>query len=223
MKGIIYCYQQKENGKCYIGLTTNEKERKRSHIKAAFKENVNNKFYNALRKYGIDSFEYSIIETIEADTKQELMNLLNEREILIISQYDSVLNGYNICSGGGGSAGHIVSDETKKKLSEAAKGHKHNLGRKHSEESKELIRMKKIGIKATEETKLKQSINGKIAKELSAVPILQLDLEGNLVMEHKSLTEATLSVGKSKGNISSCCTGKRETAYNFKWQYKTTI
>ena len=48
-------------------------------------------------------------------------------------------------------------------------------------------------------------------------PILQYDLEGNLVREWPSATD----VGKEvKSNICNCLKGKQKTAYNYIWKYK---
>ena len=48
-------------------------------------------------------------------------------------------------------------------------------------------------------------------------PILQYDLEGNLVREWPSATD----VGKEvKSNICNCLKGNQKTAYGFKWVYK---
>ncbi len=50
----------------------------------------------------------------------------------------------------------------------------------------------------------------------------QLDLMGNYVKEHASLTEAVKSLGlkpTQKTNISLCCRGKLKTSCGYRWQY----
>lgn len=67
MIGYIYKYENIINHKVYIGQTTDIINRKSSHrYKAQF---VKSKFYNAVRKYGWDSFKFDIIAQVEADTK----------------------------------------------------------------------------------------------------------------------------------------------------------
>jgi hypothetical protein len=54
MKGIIYKYTS-PSGKCYIGQTINEKERKNQHKRTYIKvENLklDTAFYKSIRKYG---------------------------------------------------------------------------------------------------------------------------------------------------------------------------
>ncbi|WP_428743174.1 NUMOD4 domain-containing protein [Tenacibaculum sp.] len=55
-------------------------------------------------------------------------------------------------------------------------------------------------------------------------PVIQLDLEGSLLKEHKSIKAAAEHIGKPKasGDIHHCCTGhkNRKIAYGYKWKYK---
>ena len=51
-------------------------------------------------------------------------------------------------------------------------------------------------------------------------PVLQFDLEMNLIEEHESLCSAANKTGFHKGNIGKVCKEKQNTAYGFKWFYK---
>ena len=102
MKGIIY-KNTSPSGKCYIGQTINEDRRKLQHKRAAFNENhkeYDKPFYRALRKYGWDSFEYEVLNTISADMEKDLTDKLDALEIYYIGLYDSYSNGYNSTIGG---------------------------------------------------------------------------------------------------------------------------
>ena len=69
----------------------------------------------AIIKYGDDKFKIE-----EIDTAKDI-NELNEKEIFYIKKYNSVSpNGYNISLGGGN---FIMSDETRKRLSDSHKGY----------------------------------------------------------------------------------------------------
>ena len=57
--------------------------------------------------------------------------------------------------------------------------------------------------------------NGKLSKT-----VLQFTLEGNFVKEWKSTRDVQRNLGYSQGNISSCCTGRYNSANGFVWRYK---
>ena len=87
----IYKFINKINGKLYIGQSKNLNCRKKQHFKNAF--NPNNRdydclFHRAIRKYGIDNFDFQILEECSIEE-------LNDREIYWIEKYDSYYKGYN--------------------------------------------------------------------------------------------------------------------------------
>ena len=91
---IIYCIQNKINGKRYIGQTIYSLEvRIKSHFKCADK-GVDRKLYRAIRKYGKHNFDYFIL--CECSNVQEL----NIKEAYYIGLYDTFRHGYNMTKGG---------------------------------------------------------------------------------------------------------------------------
>ena len=150
---IIYKATNTINGKCYIGQTRHSLEyRKRVHLTKA-NQGVDTHFYQAIRKYGADSFTWEIV--CSAKDKQTL----NELETFYITKFDSIKHGYNMVDGGDNNVMDIehikthhdevmrspevrakisasmkklrqtkgFSDEHRRKLSESAKGN-HNFG-----------------------------------------------------------------------------------------------
>lgn len=102
-KGYIYKWENKINNKVYIGQTMNRygyKERWSQHRYQAENNIHNNKFHNAIRKYGIDNFDKEVLECIEMDDKFELKKVLDDIEVKCIKKYDSFNNGYNSTLGG---------------------------------------------------------------------------------------------------------------------------
>lgn len=94
--GIIYCAYNKVNEKRYIGQTIQRLcERRAAH----YSKNPEIYFHRALRKYDIDDWDWTIIDT--AYSKEEL----DEKEIFWIQKYDTtnLTKGYNILLGGNGS------------------------------------------------------------------------------------------------------------------------
>ena len=60
-----------------------------------------------------------------------------------------------------------------------------------------------------------KQINGKCSK-----PVLQYDLQDNLIKEFPSLIQVYRELGFSYGHIGDCCKGKLKQAYGYKWKYK---
>jgi len=111
---VIYKAINRINGKVYIGKTINGLERR---ISAHLRKKNGSYFSSALRKYGIQNFEFAIIDTAESN------DVLLEKEIYWIKQFNSMTpNGYNLTQGGQGSNGWVISDESKKKMSISKKG-----------------------------------------------------------------------------------------------------
>lgn len=91
--GIIYCAYNKVNQKRYIGQTIQRLcERRANH----YTSDPNIYFHRALRKYGKDDFEWTVIDT--AETREEL----NEKEKYWIKFYNTLDSShcYNLLPGG---------------------------------------------------------------------------------------------------------------------------
>jgi len=118
LNGKVYKATNKLNGKMYIGITTRMLcQRKAKHFYSArTRTNECTHFCNAIRKYGEDVFEWSIIEENIED-----FNELLAREQYYIKKYNSVEDGYNLSYGGKGSYGYKWNEEDKAKQSETLK------------------------------------------------------------------------------------------------------
>ena len=90
----IYKVTNKINGKVYIGQSVDIGKRWRQHMTA--KDDIY--FHKAIQKYGIENFEWEVIEQCK---KKDL----DEREIYWIEYYDSYNKGYNCTKGGEGNSG----------------------------------------------------------------------------------------------------------------------
>lgn len=101
----IYKITSSTTGKSYIGQTLYLEDRWRSHLHEVMKgEHPNRKFYKAVMELGISDFTHEILfelEDFKRLTEQEIVNVLNAKEIELIAKYDSKNNGYNTESGGG--------------------------------------------------------------------------------------------------------------------------
>lgn len=131
----IYCFRNKKSGKRYIGQSVVMFDRKTHHIWTLNNgSNGNGHFQNAWNQDGENSFKFSVLEFCPQE-------LLNWREVEWIEKYKTINRkfGYNLL--GGGKKSHIVSEETKLKLSEAG------IGKIHSTQTKKKMSIKQNGNK----------------------------------------------------------------------------
>jgi hypothetical protein len=70
--------------------------------------------------------------------------------------------------------------------------------------------------------KIRQALTGgkHSVKHNFKKPILQCDLEGNIIKEWSSNDEAARTLNISRGGICSCCKGTQKTSKGFIWKYK---
>ena len=103
MEKYIYKITNKINGKAYIGQTTDYQRRFREHRNKGGDLEPNKILYKAFDKYGIDNFEFEVIEDLTKD--------YNEREKYWIHYYNTLNpNGYNMIEGGTNPPLHIGED-----------------------------------------------------------------------------------------------------------------
>lgn len=67
----IYKFTNKINGKIYIGMSNDIQRRYREHLYLSCKKQ-DTYFHQALHKYGIDNFDFQIVETYDNISREEL-------------------------------------------------------------------------------------------------------------------------------------------------------
>lgn len=207
------------NGKVYIGATGMKPEKRWGRNGILYKSKI---MQEAIKEFGWENVEHIILfenlERKEAESK----------EVEMILKYRSCEreHGYNSIPK---SNTPVHSDKTRLKMSMTRKGRKPSeehrkalsraaTGRKISAEAIQKIRESHLGSHLSEEhkSKISKSCKGKGAKA-----VVMISFEGKKIREFKSASEALLEVnGKSCSNISSCCLGKKRSAYGYYWQYK---
>lgn len=253
----IYMHKNKINGKVYIGQTC-QKPEYRWNNGEGYKESPY--FYQAIKKYGWDSFEHIIL--FEGLTANEA----NQKEIDLIKEYNTMDEnfGYN-CQAGGQSRvindatreknkqhavkmwqnpehklrmsqimkekwkdpkyrqkqeehrknhPHTISEEGKKKISEARKAYiaKHGTptqGIGHTEETKEKLRLSKLGDKNPMYGKKHTEEEIQNLREKSSHPIMCVETQ-QIFSSHK---EAAAWCGlSSAASISDYLAGRKKSA-----------
>ena len=214
----VYQHKNKINGKVYIGITSQEPE-KRWRNGEGYQSSPH--FYAAIQKYGWDNFEHNIL--FKNFTKEEAC----KKEQELIKKFNSMNRefGYNSTSGGDI---FVMNEETKQKISQALIGNKNNLGHPCSEEKKKKISEAQKGRVFTEEHKQKLSEAAKkrytpcseqakenIRKASHKRPVYCEELD----KVFESVQECSRQLGIPATNISKLCNGRGKTLKGYHLKY----
>lgn len=204
----IYKITNTINGKVYIGQTIkNPKERFREHKYCATHKNLRRGYlYKAMAKYGCDNFTIEVVEKCPR-------NLLDEREMYWIKQYDSFNNGYNLTLGGGGARVRKDTDEIlslwDSGLAISDIANEVGCDREHVS-----IELKASGI-------TDQDIHIRCYKTVgkkTKTPVYQYDLQGNFIAEFSSVYEASEMLGINWHSIRGASYQQHQVAGEFQWR-----
>jgi group I intron endonuclease len=210
------------SNKIYIGQTRDLIKRKSYY--RTLSRNTQPAIYNSLQKYGFESHNFEIIETLPEDSSQDL---LNEREIYYINHYKN--NGYKMLNVKEGGSNGKLPQESIEKIRLANTGRKHNeeTKRKHSEAAKRLGLKppSNKGKKASEETKKKMSLSAmggvgpKGLKNAKSRCVAQL-LNDEIVYVFETITEAINLTGIPKNTITRTLKNSdNHYGGGYKWKY----
>ena len=206
--GYIYKITNLVNNKVYVGQTSESiQQRWKEHLyEANYDKNrkYNSALHCAIRKYGPDNFNVSILEEVDN-------SLLNNREMYWIEQYNSFKLGYNMTLGGEGTrtldydkiielwdSGFGITDISKTvecsgvQAREILKGYS-NYSKKKS---------------------------NKRGARIFAKTVMQYDVNGVLFATYPSATEASAATGVSISNILAVCRAEQKTAGGYQWRFE---
>ena len=150
MKHCVYKITNNVNNKIYIGYTSQVVRRRfQKHLSEAFINNKSPRLYNAIRKYGADSFR---VETLHVFADQQSAFDMEGQLIKELNTQDDSI-GYNVADGGEGG----VTPEMAENISKALRG------RKHSKEHVAKLPQNQKGFKPnlSEETRRKRAENAR--------------------------------------------------------------
>jgi group I intron endonuclease len=246
----IYRILNKLTKKCYIGETKcKDVARRWNQHKQTIEINKGcPALRDAVKKYGIDNFEFSVLIICFDDERFKY-------EIEYIKKYNSVVpNGYNITNGGegGGFQGkthteevkngiknklkqkYIDNPELKKQLSERNKivmsnpevREKIKNGILNSEKMKKMIEDKRTG--NYKKNKHSEQVKNKISESLKKYnatnnklgkKIKQYDMNNNLLNEYISVSEASRKTSVPKSSLLVHLKDNTKTGGGFIWKY----
>lgn len=122
---IVYKITNKTNNKTYIGKTEYSLEHRWNRHLSSARNGSKFRFHSAIRKYGEDCWDLSVIETYQTENE----NFINEKETHFIKLFESdTKKGYNATSGGTGGwmlprCSQEVQDEWRNGISVRTTGH----------------------------------------------------------------------------------------------------
>ena len=240
----VYIHTNKYNNKVYIGITSRNPTDRWGVNGYKYHEDQP-VFYRAIKKYGWDNFDHIIF----ADhlTEDEAKHM----EILLIALYKSNCTkyknpeyGYNMTDGGDGSAGRVLSEETRQKMREKAtgrvfspetrakmsenrKGEKGSFfGKQHSENAKDIISRKArerfldpVSHPMYGKHHSTESNRKNMESQSTRQVVCQFDLEGNYITTFPSLCEASRATGISRTSITLCCREKIQSIKGFVFKF----
>ena len=141
----VYCFTLKGTSKRYVGSSNNIRKRLTNHASQARCGNLSC-LYKSIRKYGMESFELTLLEECE-------QSRLLEREKFWIDFYGSAESGgLNTHAHPTATYSRKISDVTRKRIGDSSRG------RRHSRESKIKISLALKGRKHSAETIAKISL-----------------------------------------------------------------
>lgn len=165
-EGVVYRYvnhaEGDENGWCYVGATLDETTRRHSWNNHGNKNYGGTKINEAREKYGLESFDYEVLERLSGEDRDVLQKQIDEKESEYIGKFDSTNKGYNSSVGGTGNKGVNFSATHRVNIGAASKG------RTHSNDTKQKISQKLKGRKVSDETRAKISAGNKGKKRSPA-------------------------------------------------------
>jgi group I intron endonuclease len=121
MTSGIYLITNKINGKKYIGQSLNIEQRWRTYRAHRARKTSCRLISKAIQKYGIENFDFSIIEIVDQDNLF-ITTILNEREKFWIKELNTIVDhkkGYNLTYGGDSHG--VWSLDSRKRMSETHK------------------------------------------------------------------------------------------------------
>lgn len=218
----VYIHTNKENNKCYIGITAQSILNRWKNGNGYKSQKL---FYRAIQKYGWNNFEHIIFA--ENLSKEKAY----ETEIALIALYktNDRSHGYNISNGGEKTTlGMKLSNEARKNMSDSHKGKK---------QPKELVKKRTLKISGTnhwlygkhwDETTKEKMRNAKLGKKQSKNQIENAaksrwkQIECIEIGEiYPSVKEAAKKLGLRRNVISEAARGKngRKSTGGYHFRY----
>lgn len=197
------------NGKNYIGITSQLIKRRWCRGSTY---SYHKRMFNAIKKYGWENIQHEVLYSGLSKMEAEKI------EIELIKSFKSYLYEFGYNRDLGGNSTGKVSEQSKIKMSIA------KLGTKKSKEFCEMIKNVHIGNSYrkgknhSSETKERMRI-AKIGNTYNAKKIVQMTLSDEIIKFWDSISEVERELGFKNSCIVSNLKGRSKSSYGFKWKY----
>ena len=236
MVGIYKITNILEN-KHYIGQSINIEVRWRQHHYNAthtVKREENRKLYQAFHIFGIDNFNFEVLEECELSFSQ-----LNNQERYWIEYYNSYNDGYNMTKGGQGEDSWLYDPQiirdlwdegyttgTIAKIVGCSSTTVNNRLQGYNNFNTYTSHTRSCGVQAREKWKIESNINYQIKGDQllyfsEPITVYQYSLSGEYLASYPTIEAAAKAVnGKYPSSIGLASLGKSErlTAYGYQWR-----
>lgn len=190
----VYYHYNPRNGKYYIGITSQEPQKRWGYNGSHYK--CNEHFWRAIQRDGWDNFEHIVIET---GLSREMAVSMEKR---LIRECDSYNNGYNRSYGGESMLGYEMAQDIKIKISESNSGaNGYWYGKKLPDDM-----IKKMSDSHLNHPSLSRQIN-------------QYDVDGKYIKTYPSVKEAYRELGH--GNFARAANSPNSLCKGYQWRYDT--
>lgn len=231
--GFIYCLTNLVNGKCYIGQTMKSVHTRWLEHQWYAKKNAdatNIVLYRAINKYGAENFNVAVIKIISRHTRDELKDALNKEETASIREYDTLKpKGYNMNEGGYEPVlvtrvpiycfdmdGNYICKYPSMCAAERATGIGHTLiSRACNPNITDRGSAGGFLWSKTMEAPVYNFDQGAGHRR----PVRQMDKNGNIIKEFKSITDAANELGIHISLVYKCCIGERKSTGGYRWSF----
>ena len=231
--GYIYKIYNDCNDKLYIGQTTTTIDHRwGQHISdSKYGESI---IYRAMRKYGIENFHIEAIEELSANTKSELVNMLNDAEEYYIDKFKCLMHefGYNMTKGGNNHSFYhkkpVIAYDRKGNVlfrcdsindMYTLTGYDRSNIKKCCEGMSIPFSIDMI-FRYAEDPFDKYNTD---RKRSNSIPVYQFNLNGELINRFESIAEAARSVNGMRNGIRNNINNKTESYKGYVWNTESTF
>lgn len=230
--GVVYCYTNIVNNKCYIGQTIAPLARHQSHISSSKhdskRQNATTPIHRAIRKYGIKNFKYFALALIVSDNETELHQQLDDKEHIEIARHRSCETkfGYNVLNRS--QNGVWIKHPNNVEIDQYTRFGDYVATYDSIQCAKLITGCRNITCAINNKTyyangfvfcKHGDIVPDAIFQRFRDMVIHQYTIDGDYIQSFETLRDAAKSVNGDKARIQMCAKSSQHVAYGYRWSH----